>query len=92
MNRLLRRMGVLSVLVLGVACGGGATTESAMPPVDLASHDPAAHIVCTHEDGCGKGFICLGGLRCAQLCKKDSDCSTAGQTCSGTVNNQHFCQ
>ena len=91
MNRLLRRMGVLSLLVLGVACGGGAIDESAMQPVDLASHSPAAHIVCTHEDGCGKGFICLGGIRCAQLCRKDSNCPT-GQTCSGTVNGQNFCQ
>ena len=91
MNRLLRRMGVIAFVVLGVACGGGAIDESALPPVDLASHSPAAHIVCTREDGCGKGFICLGGIRCAQLCKKDADCPT-GQACSGTVNGQKFCQ
>jgi hypothetical protein len=90
MNRSLRGLAVLAFLVLGVACGGGAT-DTAMQPVDLASHQPAAHIVCTHEDGCGKGFICLGGLRCAQLCKKDASCPS-GQTCSGTVNGQNFCQ
>jgi Cys-rich repeat protein len=90
MNRSIRGVAVLAFLVVGLACGGGARDE-AMPSVDLASHDPAAHIVCTREDGCGKGFICLGGLRCAQLCKKNSDCPT-GQTCSGNVNGQHFCQ
>ena len=90
MNRSIGGIAVLAFLVLGVACGGGAQDEAATA-VDLASRDPAAHIVCTQEDGCGKGFICLGGLRCAQLCKKDADCPT-GQTCSGTVNRQHFCQ
>ena len=91
MNRLMRGAGVLALLMFGLACGSGATEESAMPTLNRESHSPAAHIVCTHEDGCGKGFICLGGLRCAQLCKKDSDCPS-GQSCSGSVNGQRFCQ
>src|SRR5262245_13035972 len=57
--RLLRGAGVLAVMLLGLACGGGATDEGAAAPVDLMSHSPAAHIVCSNEDPCSKGFICL---------------------------------
>ena len=59
--------------------------------VDLASHSPAAHIVCTSEDPCGKGYICLSGIRCAKLCNSDSDCPT-GQACTGQTHGKKFCQ
>jgi hypothetical protein len=89
--RLLRGAGVLAVMLLGLACGGGATDEGNAAPVDLMSHSPAAHIVCSNEDPCGKGYICLSGIRCAQLCKHDSDCPT-GQACTGQTGGKSFCQ
>jgi hypothetical protein len=89
--RLLRGAGVLAVMLLGLACGGGSTDEATAAPVDLMSHSPAAHIVCSNEDPCPKGFICLGHIRCAQLCKNDGDCPT-GQTCSGQTQGKKFCQ
>jgi hypothetical protein len=94
MARLLRSVGVLALILLGLGCGGGggATTEDpAMAGVDLASHQSAAHIVCTSEDPCGKGYICLSGIRCAKVCKADSDCPT-GQFCTGAINGKKFCQ
>jgi hypothetical protein len=91
MNRLLRSAGVLAVVLLGIGCGGGSMEEPSTPAVDLASHQPAAHIVCDAEDPCPKGFICLGHIRCAQLCKNDSDCPT-GQACTGQTGGKKFCQ
>ncbi len=92
MARLLRGVGVLAVVLLGIGCGGGATTEDpAMAGIDLASHQPAAHIVCSSEDPCGKGYICLSGIRCAKVCKADSDCPT-GQFCTGVINGKKFCK
>jgi hypothetical protein len=90
-TRLLRSGGVLAVMLLGLACGGGSTEENAMPVVDLASHSPAAHIVCSAEDPCGKGFICLSGIRCAKVCKNDGDCPS-GQFCTGQAQGKKFCQ
>ena len=89
--RLLRGAGVLAVMLLGLGCGSGAMDESAASSVDLASHSPAAHIVCSAEDPCGKGYICLSGIRCAKVCKNDSDCPT-GQFCTGQLNGKKFCQ
>lgn len=91
MTRLLRGVGVLGLVLLGLGCGGGATEEAGMAPVDVASHQPAAHIVCSREDPCGKGFICLGGIRCAKVCKTDTDCPT-GQLCTGSIGGKKFCQ
>jgi Cys-rich repeat protein len=91
MNRVLRSAGVLAVMLLAIGCGGGTTEEPAAPSIDLASHSPAAHIVCDAEDPCPKGFICLGHIRCAQVCKSDSDCPS-GQLCSGSINGKKFCQ
>ena len=91
MNRVLRSAGVLAVMLLAIGCGGGTTEEPAAPSIDLASHSPAAHIVCDAEDPCPKGFICLGHIRCAQLCKNDSDCPT-GQACTGQTGGKKFCQ
>lgn len=59
--------------------------------VDLASHSPAAAIVCTGEDPCPKGYICLSGTRCAKTCHHDSDCPS-GQACTGQRNGKKFCQ
>ena len=89
--RLLRGVGVLAVMLLGLACGGGSMDEAAAPPVNLMSHSPGAHIVCSSEDPCGKGFICLSGIRCAKVCKHDSDCPT-GQACTGQTQGKRFCQ
>jgi len=86
-----RLLGVLAVVLLGLGCGGGSTDEASAAPVDLASHQPAAHIVCSNEDPCGKGYICLSGTRCAKTCNGDSDCPT-GQTCSGQIKGKKFCQ
>ena len=91
MKRLLRSAGVLAVVLLGIGCGGGSMEEPSTPTVDLASHQPAAHIVCDAEDPCPKGFICLGHIRCAQECKHDSDCPT-GQACTGQTGGKRFCQ
>lgn len=91
MKRLLRGVGVLAFVLLGLGCGGGSTDEPSTPAVDLASHQPAAHIVCTAEDPCPKGYLCLGHIRCAKVCKTDSDCPT-GQLCTGTLNGKNFCQ
>lgn len=89
--RLLRAPAVLAVMVLGLACGSGSTDEAAASPVDLMSHSPAAHIVCSSEDPCPKGFICLGHIRCAKVCKNDADCPT-GQLCTGQTQGKKFCQ
>jgi hypothetical protein len=89
--RLLRGAGVLAVMLLGLACGSGATDEDAATPVDLTSRSGAAHIVCSGEDPCGKGYICLSGIRCAKVCKQDADCPT-GQACTGQTQGKHFCQ
>jgi hypothetical protein len=86
---LLRGMGVFAFLMLGLACGSGATDQAASSGFE--SQTQAAHIVCSREDPCPKGTICLSGIRCATLCNKDSDCPT-GQTCSGAVNGKHFCK
>jgi len=91
MNRLLRSAGVLAVVLLGIACGGGSMEEPSTPAIDLASHQPAAHIVCSAEDPCGKGYICLSGIRCAKTCNSDSDCP-AGQLCTGQTKGKRFCQ
>jgi hypothetical protein len=90
-NHLLRSGGVLAVMLFGIACGGGATPEQATTDVDLASHSPAAHIVCSAEDPCGKGFICISHIRCAKVCKADSDCPT-GQACTGQLQGKKYCQ
>ena len=90
-TRLLRGAGVLAVMLLGLACGSGSMDEAAAPAVDLASHAPAAHIVCTSEDPCPKGYICLSGIRCAKTCRNDSDCPS-GQFCTGQLNGKKFCQ
>jgi hypothetical protein len=89
----MRSGGVLVVMLLGLACGGGSMQEEPtdVTAVDLASHSPAAHIVCDAEDPCGKGYICLGHIRCAKVCKTDSDCPT-GQACSGQTGGKKFCQ
>ena len=81
------------VMLLGLACGGGSMQDEPtdVTAVDLASHSPAAHIVCDAEDPCGKGYICLGHIRCAKLCKTDSDCPT-GQACTGQTGGKQFCQ
>ena len=89
--RLLREAGVLAVMLLGLACGSGATDENAASPVDLTSRSPAAHIVCSNEDPCAKGYICLSHIRCAKVCKNDSDCPT-GQLCTGHTQGKNFCQ
>ncbi|HVP59147.1 MAG TPA: hypothetical protein VMT11_01155 [Myxococcaceae bacterium] len=91
MTRLLRGVGVLAFLVLGVACGGGSMDGAATPAVDLASHQPAAHIVCDAEDPCPKGFLCISHLRCAKTCTTNSDCPT-GQTCSGSLGGKTYCR
>ncbi len=92
MTRLMRSGGVLVLMLLGLACGGGSMDEPTdVTAVDLASHSPAAHIVCDAEDPCGKGYICLGHIRCAKLCKVDSDCPT-GQACTGQTGGKKFCQ
>jgi hypothetical protein len=93
MTRLMRSGGVLVVMLLGLACGGGSMQEEStdVTAVDLASHSPAAHIVCDAEDPCAKGYICLGHIRCAKLCKSDSDCPT-GQACTGQTGGKKFCQ
>ncbi|HZJ54900.1 MAG TPA: hypothetical protein VFD38_12240 [Myxococcaceae bacterium] len=86
--------GALTLLLLGPACGGGSTDQTdqtAISPVDLASHSPAAAIVCTGEDPCPKGYICLSGTRCAKTCHRDSDCPS-GQACTGQRNGKKFCQ
>jgi hypothetical protein len=89
----MRSGGVLVVMLLGLACGGGSMQDEPtdVTAVDLASHSPAAHIVCDAEDPCGKGYICLGHIRCAKLCKVDSDCPT-GQACTGQTGGKKFCQ
>jgi hypothetical protein len=89
-THLLRSAGVLAVLLLGLACGGGAMEEPATA-VDLASHSPAAAIVCSGEDPCPKGYICLSGTRCAKTCHHDDDCPS-GQACTGQRNGKKFCQ
>jgi hypothetical protein len=89
-TRLIRSGGVLAVMLLGLGCGGGAMQEPT-DAVDLASHSPAAHIVCSNEDPCGKGYICLSGIRCAKTCNSDSDCPT-GQACTGQTHGKKFCQ
>ncbi|HET9035425.1 MAG TPA: hypothetical protein VFN45_04445 [Myxococcaceae bacterium] len=90
-TRLLRMGAVLTVALLGLACGGGSMDEPAAAAVDLASHSPAAAIVCTGEDPCPKGYICLSGTRCAKTCHHDSDCPS-GQACTGQRNGRKFCQ
>ena len=89
--RMLRGAGVLAVMLLGLGCGGGASDEGAAAPVDLMSHSPAAHIVCSAEDPCGKGYICVSHIRCAKVCKTDGDCPT-GQFCTGQRQGKKFCQ
>jgi len=86
---LMRGMGVLALLMLGLGCGSGATDEAASSAIE--SQTRAAHIVCSREDPCPKGTICLSGIRCAKTCNKDSDCPT-GQACTGQINGKHFCQ
>ena len=90
MNRLLRAVGVLGFLMLGFGCGGGSTDEPSSGAVDLASHQPAAHIVCDAEDPCPKGYVCVSHIRCAKSCNSNSDCPT-GQTCSGSLGGKKFC-
>ena len=91
MKRLLRGVGALAFLLLGLGCGGGSMDEPAGPAVDLASRQPAAHIVCDAEDPCPKGYLCLGHIRCAKVCKTDMDCP-AGQLCTGSLGGKNFCQ
>jgi len=86
-----RLLGVLAVMLLGLGCGGGAMDEASMSPVDLASHQPAAHIVCTAEDPCPQGYLCVSHIRCAKICKADGDCP-AGQTCSGSLGGKKYCR
>lgn len=91
MTRLMRSGGVLVVMLLGLACGGGSMEEPAVTAEDLGSHSSAAHIVCSNEDPCGKGYLCVSHIRCAKLCKSDGDCPT-GQVCTGQLQGKKFCQ
>jgi len=92
MTRMLRSSLVLAFVVVGIGCGGGSasTDENAAPSLELSSREPAAHIVCSHEDPCPKGTICVRGIRCAVVCNANSDCPT-GQTCSGNLGGKKFC-
>jgi len=88
----MRSGGVLVVMLLGLAWGGGSMEEPTdVTAVDLGSHSSAAHIVCSNEDPCGKGYLCVSHIRCAKLCRNDGDCPT-GQACTGQLQGKKFCQ
>jgi hypothetical protein len=87
--RLIRGLSLGVVLaVAGLGCGQAMEPEGMLEPeTGMTQMESSAHIVCSAEDPCPKGYLCISRIKCAPVCNTTADCA-AGKTCTQVASGK----